>query len=70
VQGYYDRDNAFYLEWGELSKDVEATNRWLDEWVYSVPDRAAYLKKLGEETLAKLHPGDAPSEPVNYGVYG
>ncbi len=69
VQGYYDRDNAFYLEWGELSKDIEATNRWLEEWVYGVPDRAAYLKKLGEETLARLRPGQAPSEPVNYGVY-
>ncbi len=69
VQGYYDRDNPFYLDWGERSKEVEPTAQWLDEWVYSLPDRQAYLKKLGEETLARLKPGPALSEPVNYGIY-
>lgn len=69
VQGYYDRDNDFYLDWGERSKDLESTRLWLDEWVYDVPDRAAYLKKLGEATLARLQPGSAPSGEVNYGHY-
>ncbi len=69
VQGYYDRDNPFYLDWGERSRDVEQTSQWLDEWVYSVPDRATYLKKLGEETLSRLRPGEALSQPVNYGQY-
>lgn len=69
VQGYYDRDNAFYLDWGQRSRDLEETNRWLQEWVYDVPDRVAYLQKLGEETLARLAPGEALAGPVNYGVY-
>ncbi len=69
VQGYYDRDNAFYLDWGERSRDLDQTKAWLDEWVYGIQDRAAYVKKLGDETLARLQPGTALSEPVNYGLY-
>ncbi len=69
VQGYYDRDNAFYLEWGELSKTAESTNAWLQEWVYNVPDRAAYLQKLGQKRLDSLNPGELWSGEVNYGRY-
>ncbi len=69
VQGYYDRDNAFYLDWGVRSKEVEETNRWLEEWVYSVKDRTDYLAKLGAETLERLKPGEAMAEPINYGSY-
>jgi glutaconate CoA-transferase subunit A len=43
VQGYYDRDNAFYLGWDKISRDQTNTEDWLQEWVYNLPDRAAYL---------------------------
>ncbi len=69
VQGYYDRDNVFYLAWDEISRDEAATQAWLDEWVYGVPDRAAYLEKLGPETWERLAPGEAMAAPVNYGAY-
>jgi glutaconate CoA-transferase subunit A len=69
VQGYYDRDNAFYLEWDAVSREEAATRAWLDEWVRSVPDRAAYLRKLGDEALERLRPGPAPAAPVDYGDY-
>ncbi|MDQ3704769.1 MAG: CoA transferase subunit A [Chloroflexota bacterium] len=69
VQGYYDRDNAFYVEWDEISRDETHTNEWLREWVYEMPDRAAYLQKLGAATIERLRPGSAPSTPVNYGDY-
>jgi glutaconate CoA-transferase subunit A len=69
VQGYYDRDNAFYLDWAESSKSQEATEAWLQEWVYDVADRTAYLEKLGQARLDSLAPGDLMSEPVNYGRY-
>ena len=69
VQGYYDRDNAFYLDWSERSKTVEDTEAWLAEWVYGVPDRAAYLQKLGQERLTGLDAGEMWSEAVNYGRY-
>lgn len=69
VQGYYDRDNELYLAWDEISRDVEATAAWLEEWVFGVPDRAAYLEKLGAERLRRLAPGDMWADPINYGRY-
>ena len=69
AQGHYDRDNRFYLEWEAISRDAGALERWLDEWVYGVSDRAEYRDKLSEERLAALGPGSAPSGSVDYGDY-
>lgn len=69
VQGYYDRDNAFYLDWGKRSRDQAETEAWLQEWVYDVPDRKAYLQKLGQERIDGLAPGELMAEAVNYGRY-
>lgn len=69
AQGYYDRDGEFYLEWDQLSQSQTATERWLDEWVYEVANRAEYIEKMGAATWARLDPGSAPSGEVNYGVY-
>lgn len=69
AQGYYDRDNQFYLAWEEISAKHESTVAWLEEWVYGVPDRAAYLAKLGAATLERLRPLPAPAAPVDYGAY-
>jgi glutaconate CoA-transferase, subunit A len=73
AQGYYDRDNQFYLEWDRISRDEGETGAWLEEWVYGVEDRSAYLYKLEGQDPAlrqRLAPGEALSQPVNYGVYG
>lgn len=69
VQGYYDRDNEFYLAWDKVSRDQAATEAWLEEWVYDLADRQAYLDKLGEQRLDELDAGDLQAEPVNYGRY-
>ena len=69
VQGYYDRDNAFYLDWGKRSRDQTETEAWLKEWVYDVPNRKAYLEKLGQERIDGLAPGEFLAEAVNYGRY-
>ncbi|MFH1574852.1 MAG: CoA-transferase [Acidobacteriota bacterium] len=69
VQGYYDRDNDFYLRWDELSREEARTKAWLEEWVHGIPDRAAYREKTGAETWARLRPGCAPAGPVDYGQY-
>ena len=69
VQGYYDRDNAFYLRWYEISKDPASTEAWLDEWVYGVRNRSEYVEKMGVEMVQQLRPGDAWAEAVNYGAY-
>lgn len=65
AQGYYDRDNDFYVRWQE-TKDPEKFDRYLDEWVYGVRDRAEYVEKMGD-SLLRLRAGDRPCEPVNYG---
>ena len=69
TQGYHDRDNAFYLAWDEISKTAEGVQAYLDEWVYNLPDRAAYWEKLGSEVHQRLQSGECWSEPVNYGDY-
>jgi glutaconate CoA-transferase subunit A len=69
VQGAYDRDNRFYLDWDAITKDEDAIQAWLREWVFGVPDRAGYLEKLGADRLATLKPGSAPSGSVEYGRY-
>ncbi len=69
VQGAYDRDNRFYLDWDPISRDPDATERWLAEWVHGVSGRAEYVAKLGEERLASLRPEPAPSGVVDYGAY-
>jgi glutaconate CoA-transferase subunit A len=69
VQGYYDRDNTFYLMWDALSRDQERVQAWLEEWVYGLSDHAAYIRKLGRETLERLKPGVAPAASVEYGDY-
>lgn len=69
AQGYYDRDNEFYLDWDRISESAEAAKGWLDDWVYGVSDRAAYRRKLGETALARLKVRPRLSEPINYGDY-
>ena len=69
VQGAYDRDNRFYLEWDAITKDEDALQAWLREWVYDLDGRAAYVEKLGTERVASLQPGSAPSGSVEYGRY-
>jgi glutaconate CoA-transferase subunit A len=69
TQGYYDRDNTFYLEWDEISKTPESVQAYLQEWVYGVADRQAYWDKLGSVVHERLKVASRPSLPVDYGRY-
>jgi len=69
AQGYYDRDNAFYLEWDEISKSREAVEAYLQEWVYGVKDRAEYWNKLGTKLHENLKITPRYSAVLNYGNY-
>ncbi len=69
TQGYYDRDNVFYLEWDKISQDRSAVKQWLDEWVFGVKDRSEYWQKLGEDTHKRLKITSRLSVPVDYGQY-
>ncbi len=67
AQGYYDRDNDFYLNWDAISKDEKSMQAYLDEWIYGLPDRAAYVNKMGEETWKRLAVNQRLTGVVNYG---
>jgi glutaconate CoA-transferase subunit A len=69
TQGYYDRDNLFYLNWDKISEDPARVQAWLEEWVYGVKDAAEYWQKLGSETHQRLTVRPRPAAPVNYGEY-
>ena len=66
AQGYYDRDNDFYIRWREISKDEGRFNAYLDDWINGVADRAEYVERMGA-ALAALKAHDQFCEPVNYG---
>ena len=69
TQGYYDRDNEFYLRWDQISETDEGVRAYLDEWVYALPDRAAYMERLGESVRSRLQIPSRLSAPVDYGEY-
>jgi len=70
VQGAYDRDNRFYLDWDPITRDEAALQAWLRDWVYDLDGRPAYVEKLGAERVLSLRPyAPAPSGSVDYGDY-
>lgn len=66
AQGFYDRDNEFYIDWESISRDAAALERYLNEWVHGVRHRAEYVEKSGE-SLERLRAKEQLSAAVNYG---
>ena len=52
LQGRYARDHEFFHEYHRATRDVTGFEEWIAEWVTSLPDRAAYLAKLGDRWSA------------------
>jgi glutaconate CoA-transferase subunit A len=69
TQGYYDRDNNFYLTWDKITESNQAVEKYLEEWVFGVKDRQEYWKKLGFEIQNRLKINNRYSLPINYGDY-
>ncbi len=65
AQGYYDRDNEFYIRWEQISRDSSALHRYLDEFVYGVKDREEYVARCGD--LDRLKASERVCAGVNYG---
>ena len=66
AQGYYDRDNDFYVAWENVSRDAASLDAYLEEWVHGVADRAEYLRKQ-PELRQRLKARDQICAGVNYG---
>ncbi|MBI5208518.1 MAG: CoA transferase subunit A [Elusimicrobia bacterium] len=45
AQGYYDRDNDFYVKWDGIARDEASLASYLNEFVHGVKDRAEYMAK-------------------------
>jgi len=69
AQGYYDRDNDFYMKWDKISESPQAVQAYLEEWVYNIKDRSEYWQKLGPATHKRLEVRPRPSATINYGQY-
>lgn len=69
AQGYYDRDNEFYLGWDKVSESPESVGDYLDEWVFGLKDRDEYWEKLGKAAHDRLKVKPRMSEAINYGNY-
>jgi glutaconate CoA-transferase subunit A len=69
AQGYYDRDNAFYLDWDRIARDPGTLDAWLDEWVRGLASHREYVEKWGDAHWDALRPGAAWSGEVDYGRY-
>ena len=65
AQGYYDRDNEFYVQWEAISRDPVALGRYLEEFVHGVKDRGEYVTRCGG--LERLRADARVCAGVNYG---
>jgi glutaconate CoA-transferase subunit A len=68
VQGYYNRDHAYFAEYHQRTRTREEFAVWLREQVLDVPDRATYLQRLGSDRWQALQ-AQTPrlAAPVDYG---
>lgn len=67
VQGHYDRDNDFYVQWEDISRNPASYQKYLEEFVYNCPTRAEYLKKMSSDLLQKLKAEPQVCAGVDYG---
>jgi len=66
AQGFYDRDNDFYVAWEQISRDPVRLTAYLEEFVRGVPDRAAYLARH-PGLVQRLAASQQVCAGVNYG---
>ncbi len=68
VQGYYDLDNQFFLDYAAATRDPVQARAWQAEWVDGLKGREAYVAKLGLERLRGLMVHHSRlSAPLEYG---
>jgi glutaconate CoA-transferase subunit A len=54
VQGYYNRDHAYYGEYHKATKTRGEFETWLEQWVTGLKDREQYLRRLGAARVDSL----------------
>jgi glutaconate CoA-transferase subunit A len=66
AQGYYDRDNDFYVKWEGISRDTGLLQHYLDEFIYGVRDRGEYMS-MQPALVDTLKAREQLCAGVNYG---
>jgi glutaconate CoA-transferase subunit A len=71
VVGHYNQDRLMYGLFMMAAAKGESLQAWLDEWIFSCQDRAAYIdhyaQRFGSDRLQKLTAKPFYSAPANYG---
>jgi glutaconate CoA-transferase, subunit A len=47
AQGYYPRDNRFYIAWDDISRDRQTFLTWMEQHVLRLADHEEHLRMLG-----------------------
>ena len=47
AQGYYPRDNRFYIAWDEIARDRQTFSTWMEKHVLGLRDHDDHLRALG-----------------------
>ncbi len=66
MTGFYKRDNDFFNQYHQQSRNREGFLEWLDDWVLNPANHEQYLDKLGTSRKDLQIRGILLSEPVNY----
>jgi glutaconate CoA-transferase, subunit A len=54
AHGYYDRDNAFYVQWDEISRDRDRFREWMHGHVLQTADVTEYRRVLREREASAV----------------
>jgi glutaconate CoA-transferase subunit A len=54
VQGYYNRDHAFFSEYHEQTRELAAFEEWLTRWVLRPTGREEYINQLSASRVESL----------------
>ena len=52
AHGYYERDNAFYVRWDEISRDRDRFRAWMQRHVLETVDVVGYRRALYERDVS------------------
>jgi len=67
TQGYSRRDDDCYFDYHKATRSRAGFEAWLQDWVFNVPDHAAFLARVERDRVEKLKPQrDLFTAPVSF----
>ncbi len=59
ADGYYHRDNAFYVQWDAISRDRDRFDSWIERHIHGTKDFAEFERVLAESRSEAADTGEA-----------